>query len=122
MSLRKNNDELWDAMRPALLLVTRVLEEKPEFLNAIVRIWDYKTIPPSRDTRPNKKYPLSTFDIVPPPANDPDLWPQAQFLRPMGDKYVDAIWETLTRHLRLHLINNSGSCAITAQDFDTVAD
>ena len=122
MSLRKNNDELWEAMRPALLLVSKVLEEKPEFLNAIVRIWDFKTIPPSRDTRPNKQFPLSTFDIVPPPANHPDLWPEAQFLRPMGDKYVDAIWEILTRDMRLHVLNNTDSCGITHHDFNVVVD
>lgn len=109
-------------MRPALLLVSRVLKEKPEFLNAILRIWDYKIVPPQRDTRPYKPEPLKTFDIIQCSPNDPAVLPEVQFLRPIGDKYVSALWKVLARNLRLHIHGNMTACGVTGSSFMDIND
>lgn len=109
----KTNDELWEAMQPALLFVTKVLDQKPEFLNAILRVWDHRIIPPTRDTRPFKAIPLKTFDTVPGTGNEIGLFPETQFLRRSADKYVDALWEMVARDLKLHIHAESDQCAAT---------
>lgn len=114
----KNNDELWEAMRPALLLSSRVLKEKPEFLNAILRIWDHKVIPPERDTRPQKTFKLKTFDTTPTDPNDPALYPATQFLRPIGDMYVAAVWRALASSVRFHIHGDMGPCGSTTCNVD----
>ena len=112
----KTNDEVWEAMEPALMLVTRVLKEKPEFLNGLLSIWDHKIVPPQRDNRPQcekSSYPLRTFDTVPTSESDPSVWPDTQFLRPIGEKFISAAWGLLAKELRFILHGGIGQLGAT---------
>ncbi|SPO01519.1 uncharacterized protein DNG_04192 [Cephalotrichum gorgonifer] len=109
----KNNDEIWEAIMPALLLVSKVLKEKPEFLNAILRVWNHKRIPDKRDTRPTKGNPLKTFDTVPTRPDDPEVLPGLQFLRNTPTEFVDRLWDLVAQSMSLHILGNTGACAIS---------
>lgn len=100
-------------MQPALLLATKVLNEKPDFLSAILRVWDHKIMPPTRDTRPFKSAPLKTFDTVPGTGNEAGVFSETQFLRRSADRYVDALWEVVARDVKLHIHAESDQCAVT---------
>lgn len=109
-------------MQPALLLATKVLNEKPDFLSAILRVWDHKIMPPTRDTRSFKAAPLKTFDTVPGTGNDAGIFPETQFLRRSADRYVDALWEVVARDLKMHIHAESDQCAVTNIMVDEIND
>lgn len=77
---------------------------------------------PERDTRLDKPYTLRTFDTVPADPNDPALLQTTQFLRPIGEKYVAAMWETIAKYLRLHIHGDMGPDAITTSNPNRVQD
>lgn len=45
------DDVVWDAIQPALLLATRVLESDPPYWNAVMSIYHFKPVPANRDPR-----------------------------------------------------------------------
>lgn len=109
-------------MQPALLFSTKVLNEKPEYLNAILRVWDHKMIPPTRDTRPSKAAPLKAFDTVCGTGAEAGTFPETQFLRRSSEKYVEALWEVVARDIRLHVHAETDQCAVTSIMVDEIND
>jgi hypothetical protein len=120
LAVYQNNDDLWEAIRPALLLVSKVLEGRPEYLNAVCRVWEHKRVPIARDPRTARNRPLLAFDTVPPASTDPGLFAELQFIRNFPETFVNAVWEVVARDVRWSILGNLHPCAITTNWPDQV--
>lgn len=117
--VRQHNDDLWAAMQPALRLVSKVLDQKPAFLSAAVRVWDRKIVQPFRDKRPpsssGNRMSLHTFDLLPPEPVGLNPYKELDFLRtPYYEDLVDAMWEFIEDNVQWCVQGDPGCWAITS--------
>ena len=101
-------------MQPALQLVSQVLYQRPEYLNAALKVWDHKVLDDHLDPRTIKSFVLRKFDTKPVDDQDPNLYAEMAFLRePFYSGAVDTLWNYLENHLSWSIQGDPGCWALS---------
>ncbi|KAI0005266.1 hypothetical protein F4779DRAFT_50597 [Xylariaceae sp. FL0662B] len=99
----RTNDTLWNALQPALQLITRVLNSWHPALIAVMDLRTRQPVDSARDGRTNPETPFITKFVQQQDMDISKTYQQIRELNDLGYNWCDEVMRVLHRHFRLDL-------------------